>query len=68
MFRKIKKRLRTATFADIANIKLSVFFFTLFLVGLFPEIIIPLEEWKWVLLAIAVLFSIKPVHKFWIQR
>lgn len=47
-----------------AFMKISVFFFTLFLVAVFPQIIRDLEDWKWAFLVISILFAAYPIKEY----
>ncbi len=57
-----KKCYWCASMCDIASTKWAVFFFTLFLVTLFPRI--ASQDWKWAFLVMAILISIKPLISF----
>jgi uncharacterized protein YqhQ len=59
-----KKTFLKFTCLDIVIIKLSVFFFTLFLVYLLPQFFTEFRDWKWAFLTISVLLSIKPLRSF----
>ena len=62
------KRIKKFNLWDIKLIKMATFFFTLFLVGLFPQTIDFIVEWKFAALAIAVLASIRPMKKIWCKE
>lgn len=49
---------------EIALIKISVFFFTLFLVAFFPSFFSDLDDWKWAFLVISVLLGAKPFLRY----
>ncbi len=51
-----------ASCLDVAFTKWSVFFFTLFLVTIFPQL--ASQDWKWAFLTIALLLGIKPIISF----
>ncbi len=59
-----KKCYWCASFYDIVLTKFAVFFGTLFLVSLIPQIFSDLEDWKWAFLVMALLLSIKPFRSF----
>gem|GEM_PF-4318238 len=57
------KRKRLSVFGA-AFMKLSVFFFTLFLIAIFPQIIKDLQDWKFAFLIIAILFALYPIKEY----
>ena len=57
-----KKMIWNASFLDIVTTKLSVLFFTLFLVTLFPQL--ASQDWKWGFLIISLILAIKPLNSY----
>ncbi|MEM4719687.1 MAG: hypothetical protein QXG18_02385 [Candidatus Pacearchaeota archaeon] len=59
-----KEKRKRLSALGAAFMKLSVFFFTIFLVAVFPQIISDLEDWKWAFLVISILFAIYPIKEY----
>ena len=65
--KRVKKENKKGSFwcascLDVIFTKWSVFFFTLFLVTIFPQL--ASQNWKWAFLIIALLLGIKPLRSF----
>ena len=67
-------RIKELSVTDIPLIKLAVFFFSLWLIGLLAYWISPtvimafLIEWRWALFCLMIIAGIKPSWKFWFGR
>lgn len=64
----------TFSTCDLASLKLAVFFGTAFIMGLLSYWISPFSlinfivDWKWGALALAVLFAVKPMWRYFFKR
>jgi hypothetical protein len=65
MFEKMNERSRKLTVVDIGLVKLSVFFATIVLVKLFPQL---LKINYWILILLMLVCGIIPLYKFWIKK
>jgi len=65
MFEKMNERLKKMTVMDIGLVKWSVFFFTIIIIKLFPQL---LKINYAVLVALAIACGAKPLYKFWIKK
>lgn len=65
MFEKMNERIKKMTVMDIGLVKWSVFFATIAIVKLFPQL---LKINYVVLLALMIACAIKPVYKFWVKK
>ncbi len=62
---KLNEKVKKMTFVDIGLIKLSVFFFTIIIVKLFPFIL----KLNYLFLIVLVLAcSAKPLYKTWLEK
>ena len=65
MFKKMNERLEKMTVMDIGLVKFTVFFFTVIIVKLFPQLL----KINYVVLIVLVLAcGIKPLYKYWIKK
>lgn len=69
MKKKVSKKSKESKFwkatpLDIAFTKLAIFFGTLFLVYIFPQFFSTFEDFKWLFLVFALIFSIKPLRSY----
>jgi len=65
MFERFNARVKRLSFVDIKLIKWSVFFATIIIVKLFPQL---LRINYWVLAALMVACSVKPAYRFWSKK
>lgn len=65
MFEKFNQRAKRLTFVDIKLIKWAVFFATIIIVKLFPQL---LRIDYWVLVLLVVACSVKPAYRFWFKK
>lgn len=65
MFEKMNERVKKLSFVDIKLIKWGVFFATIIIVKLFPQL---LRINYGILVVLMIACSIKPAYKFWIKR
>ena len=65
MFRKLNERVKKLNLADIKLVKLAVFFATIIVVKLFPQL---LNIDYLVLIVLMIVCAAKPFYTFWIQR
>lgn len=65
MFEKMTERLKKMTIMDIGLVKGSVFFATIIIVKLFPEL---LKNGYPVLIVFMIACAAKPLYKFWIKK
>ena len=65
MFESLNERLKNMTVVDIGLVKWSVFFGTIIIVKLFPQL---LKVSFLTLAALMIVCSARPVYKFWIKR
>ncbi len=67
-------RIKELSVTDIPLIKLAVFFFSLWLVGLLAYWVSPtnimafLIEWRWGFFSLMIIVGIKPTWKFWFGK
>lgn len=62
---KMNEKAKKMTGWDVASLKMAVLFFAFILVKVWPGLLtIP----YWVLIALTVLFSLKPCHAVWIKK
>ena len=64
MFQYLNERVRCLTVIDIALTKFAVFFSTLIIIKLFPQLLMINFT---VLIFLALLCAIKPFHTFWFK-
>ena len=64
----LEKRFENICVGDISLIKLAVLFATLWIIGLFPNMIYFLEEWRWAFFSLAIIFGVIPTYKFWFKK
>ena len=61
----LNERIKNMTVVDIGLIKWAVFFFTIIIVKLFPQLL----KINYIILAILVIISgARPLYKFWIKE
>lgn len=65
MFEKMNERVKKLTVTDIGWIKWAVFFATIIIVKLFPQLLV-INYGTLILLMVAC--SVKPFYKFWIKK
>lgn len=65
MFRKLNQKVKKLTLADIKLLKLAVFFTTIIIVKIFPQL---LKINYLILIILAVGCLIKPFYSFWIKE
>ena len=65
MFKKLNERIEKLTYIDVKLIKWSVFFATIIIVKLFPQL---LKINYWVLIILMIACLAKPCYKFWIKK
>jgi len=65
MFEKYNERLKKLNFIDTKLIKWSVFFGTIIIVKLFPQL---LQINYWVLILLMLVCAARPVYKFWFKK
>ena len=65
MFKKMNERIKKMTVMDIGLVKMSVFFFTIILIKLFPQL---LNINYTVLITLVIACGVKPLYKFWIKK
>jgi len=65
VFEKMNERIKNMTVMDIGLVKFSVFFFTIIIVKLFPQLL----NINYVILIVLVLAcGIKPLYGFWVKK
>ncbi len=62
MFEKWDERVKKLDIVDIKLIKWSVFFGTIIIVKLFPQL---LKIDYWILILLVIACGVRPVYKFW---
>jgi len=65
MFEKMNERIKKLTVMDIGLVKGTVFFATIIIVKLFPQL---LRINHAVLLVLMIACSARPLYKFWIKK
>ncbi|HPS20686.1 MAG TPA: hypothetical protein PKY78_06855 [Candidatus Omnitrophota bacterium] len=65
MFENINKRINKMTVVDIGLVKWSVFFATIIIVKLFPQLLVVNYA---ILALLMVACAVKPLYKFWFAR
>ena len=65
MFERMNERIKKMTVVDIGLVKGSVFFATIIIVKLFPEL---LKNGYPILLVFMIACGAKPLYKFWIKK
>jgi hypothetical protein len=65
MFNKMNQRIKNLTVIDIGLVKWAVFFTTIILIKLFPQL---LKINYSVLIVLLIIFSLKPFYKFWLKK
>ena len=65
MFENWNERIKKMTVMDIGLVKMSVFFFTIIIVKLFPQL---LKINYAILIVLVLACGIKPLYKFWIKK
>ena len=65
MFESWNERIKKMTVIDIGLVKLSVFFATIVIVKIFPEL---LNNSYPILIMFMIAFGAKPLYKFWIKK
>lgn len=65
MFKNWNERIKKMTVMDIGLVKWSVFFFTIIIIKLFPQL---LKINYAVLIVLVMVCGIKPLYKFWIRK
>lgn len=65
MFRKLNERVKKLNCVDIKLVKLAVFFATIIVVKLFPQL---LNIDYSVLIVLMIVCAAKPFYTFWIKR
>ena len=65
MFEKYNERLKKLNFIDTKLIKWSVFFGTIIIVKLFPQL---LQINYWILILLMFDCAARPVYKFWFKK
>jgi len=65
LWEKMNERMKNMTVMDVGLVKWSVFFFTIIIIKLFPQLL----KINYVVLIVLVLAcGIKPLYKFWIKK
>ena len=65
MFENMNEKIKKMTVWDIGLVKWSVFFFTIIIVKLFPQL---LNVSYPVLIVLMIICGAKPLYKFWIKK
>jgi hypothetical protein len=65
MFRKLNERVKRLTLMDVKLVKLAVFFATIVVVKLFPQL---LEINYLILIVLMIACSAKPFYNFWMKK
>jgi len=65
MFKKLNERVKKLTLMDIKLVKLAVFFATIIVVKLFPQL---LKIEYWILIVLMIVCSTKPFYNFWMKK
>lgn len=65
MFESWNERIKKMTVIDIGLVKLSVFFATIIMVKIFPQL---LNNSYPILIMFIIAFGAKPLYKFWIKK
>ena len=65
MFDRFNERVKRLSFVDIKLIKWGVFFATIIIVKLFPQL---LKINYWMLIVLMVACSVKPAYRFWFKK
>ena len=65
MFEKMNERIKDLTVIDIGLIKMSVFFATIFIIHLFPQL---LNISYTVLIILVLALAAKPIYVVWLKK
>ncbi|MCX5667057.1 MAG: hypothetical protein NTY34_01940 [Candidatus Omnitrophica bacterium] len=65
MFEKMNERIKNLTVIDIGLIKMSVFFATIFIIHLFPQL---LNISYTVLVILVLALAVKPIYVVWLKK
>jgi len=65
VFDRFNERVKRLSFVDIKLIKWGVFFATIIIVKLFPQL---LKINYWMLIVLMVACSVKPAYRFWFKK